>query len=348
MLASPVKPGSGLTLGQLLFSFDGRIGRGTYWACAIPLAVVVGFASVLMDSGDDSAEAIGGVITLVSLWPGFAVMTKRWHDRDKHGAWCLLAFVPYVGTIWILVECGFLAGTDGPNRYGLPERPVLASQPTATAGPNASAISEDIFHLVSMVGRLIRSDGTVSPEEISAFDRFLTYYFLMNESSRKQAFELMRRTSGAFEESARQFHRLHRGDTKLLTDISNFLFELSLVDGTLSAEEEILLSELEEIFALDGSAYSEYRAYSSHEQSKSRTRQADGHHPSDPDKYYGQVLGLKGRITKSDIKRIYRELASQYHPDKVAHLGPKLQEVAAQEMLRINQAYSYFREKYEF
>ena len=198
-----------------------------------------------------------------------------------------------------------------------------------------------------MVGRLIRSDGQVSPEEISAFDRFLTYYFLMNEASRKQAFELMRRPPGSFEDSAREFHRMHRGDAKLLTDVSNFLFELALVDGHLSAEEEILLSELEVIFSLDGTAYSEYRTYSSRERGRSRTQEEDGDHP-DPDKYFGQILGLRGRITKTDIKRIYRELASLYHPDKVAHLGPKLQEVAAQEMLRINQAYAYFREKYEF
>jgi uncharacterized membrane protein YhaH (DUF805 family) len=27
-------------------------------------------------------------------------------------------FVPIIGAIWLLVECGFLRGTEGPNNYG--------------------------------------------------------------------------------------------------------------------------------------------------------------------------------------------------------------------------------------
>jgi uncharacterized membrane protein YhaH (DUF805 family) len=42
---------------------------------------------------------------------------KRFHDRDKSGWWVLIAFVPIIGWIWYLIECGFLPGTDGPNRY---------------------------------------------------------------------------------------------------------------------------------------------------------------------------------------------------------------------------------------
>jgi DnaJ like chaperone protein len=38
----------------------------------------------------------------------------------------------------------------------------------------------------------------------------------------------------------------------------------------------------------------------------------------------------------------------QYHPDRVAHLGPKLREVAEHEMKEINEAYDFFRRKYGF
>lgn len=61
---------------------------------------------------------------------------------------------------------------------------------------------------------------------------------------------------------------------------------------------------------------------------------------------FATVLGLNGRVTREDVKRRWKELTVQYHPDKVAHLGPKLREVAEQEMKAINAAYDHFRGKY--
>ncbi len=36
---------------------------------------------------------------------------------------------------------------------------------------------------------------------------------------------------------------------------------------------------------------------------------------------YGRILGLKGKVTRWDIKCAYREQASLYHPDKVVHMA---------------------------
>jgi hypothetical protein len=58
--------------------------------------------------------------------------------------------------------------------------------------------------------------------------------------------------------------------------------------------------------------------------------------------YYGSILGLKRPFRPTDVKRKYRELVTQYHPDKVNHLGPKLREVAEKEMKEINEAYAFF------
>ena len=61
---------------------------------------------------------------------------------------------------------------------------------------------------------------------------------------------------------------------------------------------------------------------------------------------HARVLGLSGKITMEDVKRIYRERIKEYHPDKVASLGMKLREVAEAESKKINEAYEYFRTKY--
>jgi hypothetical protein len=50
------------------------------------------------------------------------------------------------------------------------------------------------------------------------------------------------------------------------------------------------------------------------------------------------ILGLGNNATSTEVKKAYRKLASQYHPDKVNALPPKLREFADEEMRRINKA----------
>jgi uncharacterized membrane protein YhaH (DUF805 family) len=128
---------------QTFTSFDGRIPRKTFWLAILVMVVITwilefiifGFfgASMMggMDPGADpdaaaaaAADAMSkmmlplGIIFLLTLWPSLAIYTKRWHDRNKSGWWSLIMLVPLIGGIWMLVECGFLRGTEGPNRFG--------------------------------------------------------------------------------------------------------------------------------------------------------------------------------------------------------------------------------------
>ena len=51
-------------------------------------------------------------------YPTIIVLVKRLHDHNKSGWWCLIYFIPIAGWVWALIECGFLRGTVGDNRYG--------------------------------------------------------------------------------------------------------------------------------------------------------------------------------------------------------------------------------------
>lgn len=83
-----------------------------------------------------------------------------------------------------------------------------------------------------------------------------------------------------------------------------------------------------------------------HEKDNSQTRTRAAAPPIKDEKYYGRVLGLRGQVTFEDVKICYRKLGAQYHPDKVNHLGPKLKQVAEEEMKEINEAYSFFKSRY--
>jgi uncharacterized membrane protein YhaH (DUF805 family) len=117
---------------SLLFSFQGRINRAKFWLVHVVMWVLmlVVFAAILgraaMSSDPQvalrSVGVVGGLVLLIvyvlAIWIGLAVAAKRWHDRNKSAWWILIVFVPAVGGLWYLIECGFLKGTTGANKFG--------------------------------------------------------------------------------------------------------------------------------------------------------------------------------------------------------------------------------------
>ncbi len=59
------------------------------------------------------------------------------------------------------------------------------------------------------------------------------------------------------------------------------------------------------------------------------------HRPQSP----YDILGISPGAGRDEIKTAYRKLASQYHPDKVAHLGAEFQALAEQRFKEIQEAY---------
>ena len=58
-----------------------------------------------------------------------------------------------------------------------------------------------------------------------------------------------------------------------------------------------------------------------------------------------EVLGVERGASQEEISSAYRRLVQQYHPDRVADLGPELREVAEQRMKEINGAYQELKKR---
>lgn len=134
-----------------LFGFDGRIGRGMWWLAqvvAIPIIYLVGagllvglVAASPAETAQhlDSAWGVTMILVLVAtfitgVWINFSSTIQRYHDRGKSGFWSLMLFVPLIGMIWVVIECGFCSGEDGSNQWG----------PPPGAGRRSSALAEEI------------------------------------------------------------------------------------------------------------------------------------------------------------------------------------------------------------
>jgi uncharacterized membrane protein YhaH (DUF805 family) len=57
------------------------------------------------------------IVALGLLIPSIAVAMRRLHDTDRSGWWLLIAFIPFIGSIVLLIFF-VLEGTRGPNRFG--------------------------------------------------------------------------------------------------------------------------------------------------------------------------------------------------------------------------------------
>jgi uncharacterized membrane protein YhaH (DUF805 family) len=137
-------------LRYLFLSVYGRINRAKFWIGTIVLTAI-NVAAVLLIVAlfgiSDLSVKLTVAVALVLAYPTYALMAKRFQDRDKPG-W--LAFFPLAAiygmnmletagiihsepenttyvlmsllviglSLWALVELGILRGTHGPNRFG--------------------------------------------------------------------------------------------------------------------------------------------------------------------------------------------------------------------------------------
>lgn len=112
-----------MSIQSVLLSYDGRINRSDFWLKGIlPLVVISFIAGIAVVVSALITPVLSVVVYLVfiplDIWIYYAIVAKRFHDRGKSGWWGLVNFIPLIGPLWIIVECGFMEGTDGDNAFG--------------------------------------------------------------------------------------------------------------------------------------------------------------------------------------------------------------------------------------
>ncbi len=63
--------------------------------------------------------------------------------------------------------------------------------------------------------------------------------------------------------------------------------------------------------------------------------------------YYGEVLGLEGKITKADIRKKYHQKMAIYHPDAIKNKSEELLKLLEEKSRELNIAFEWFRKKYQ-
>jgi uncharacterized membrane protein YhaH (DUF805 family) len=118
------------SFGNVMFSFNGRINRGKWWA-AMGITTGIGITAIIIGAllgavgGGRNGPLAGLVVAYllflpVAMWIGLAAGTKRLHDCDKSGHWLWVLYVlPLViGLIGNAISYGGQGGFRNPNPVG--------------------------------------------------------------------------------------------------------------------------------------------------------------------------------------------------------------------------------------
>lgn len=188
----------------------------------------------------------------------------------------------------------------------------------------------------SMLSKLSEADGYVSPEEMRVIDAFMRDDLGIDRESKEAAariFNAARSSPESFEDFALQFYGEFHDRPQLLLMLVDILVRVAVADGSMGAREETMIRSAVSIFNVPEAQYGAILA----------------RYSSQLDRYY-RVLGSDRTDPADEIKRRYRRLVNEYHPDKIASKGlpEEFSRYATEKFREIQEAYEHVRSERGF
>ncbi|HEY7884157.1 MAG TPA: co-chaperone DjlA [Cellvibrionaceae bacterium] len=190
-------------------------------------------------------------------------------------------------------------------------------------------ISNSFFETTfTLLGYLAKADGRVSEVEVAQTEQVMAQMGLSGEQ-RQKAIELFKTGSAAdFDPAAtlESFRAICGRNRNLVQMLLTYLVNLALADGHFDQAEERVLREVAAGLGISSMAFDHLlrmikaqNAFASGGYQQSAGGGAQGPVGSLSQAY--EALGVSETSNDTEIKRAYRKLMSQYHPDKLAGQG---------------------------
>ncbi|MCB9481823.1 MAG: co-chaperone DjlA [Desulfobacteraceae bacterium] len=194
----------------------------------------------------------------------------------------------------------------------------------------ATQQKEMIFFVAafSMLAKIAKADGQITDSEIKAVEDFMDNDLKLDSSSKNAAiniFRAARHSSESFESFSRQFYDAFKDQEQILELMIDVLFRVASSDGSIILDEEILIKNTSLLFGFSDAKFNSI---------KSKYSKINSSH------YYA-VLNCSPSDDTAHIKKQYRKLVSEYHPDKIVSKGlpDEFVELANEKFREIQEAY---------
>jgi len=230
-----------------------------------------------------------------------------------------------------------------------------------TPGENKKITQERFFNALFLtMGKLAKVDGRVSTLEIERTEGIMQHMKL-NAELRQRAINLFnkgKQSGHNIDQALSQFGRAARRSLSLKQIFLEMLIDVAEADGMISQAEYNLLERTCQLIgyplplmqamlkmrsARTTGGYSHNQQQQQQQQRQRHQRSAQTNNaPFNP----YQVLGVSREDNKATIRRAYKRLMSQHHPDKLVSKGlpPEMMKVAEEKAKHIQLAWERVKE----
>ncbi len=198
-----------------------------------------------------------------------------------------------------------------------------------------------VFLLVNVLVKIAQADGHFSKAELQTMLNFFQYNLRYDQDQMYWVKELIKEArdqQAGMNELLQEFRDSFAYEPRLIL--------LELIYQIIHLKQPVVENEIQQARSIAAflliSAYDQRTIEAKYTY---RGQQGTATGIGSEEQYYA-VLGLEPGEDFSAIKKAYRKLSMQYHPDKVGHLGEEFKRVAEEKMKEINVAYDFLEKKY--
>lgn len=209
-----------------------------------------------------------------------------------------------------------------------------------------------------VMGHLSKSKGRVTPADIQIAAFFMDRMKLNPEAkaAAQQAFREGKEPNYPLRVKLQELRRICFGRADLLRTFLEFQLQAAFADGVLHPNEREVLYVIAEELGMSRAQFDQFlRMIEGGQQfgnqgnySRQSGYQSRQPGPTLEDAY--KVLGIKSNDEPTTIKRAYRKLMGEHHPDKLVAKGlpPEMMELAKQKAQEIQAAYDFVKKEKGF
>ena len=182
-----------------------------------------------------------------------------------------------------------------------------------------------IMSVLVLFAKVMKADGKLLKSELDYVKQFLKRQFGIQQTKDLMlVFKDILEQEYPLRDVCRQIQRSMDHPSRL--ELIHILYGLSASDGHVHPSEVRIIQTIANYLNISSNDYASIKAmFSKDENAAYRILEID---PSTSDK---------------KVKEAYRKMANKYHPDKVAHLGQKMQSVAEEKFKSVNDAYQQIK-----
>jgi DnaJ like chaperone protein len=216
-------------------------------------------------------------------------------------------------------------------------------RPNIHLGNPAEAQRAFLRSTFAVMGYVCKADGQVTRDEIAVAEQLMAR-FAFTPEQRREAIRQFNRGKGAHFEldtEMAEFRRACRGRADLMRMFLEVQLQAVMADGRVSSAERRAILDIARGLGLSQADMARLEAMLN----AGGSQRGGTASPDELGKAYAE-LGVTRNASDSEVKKAYRHLMNQYHPDKLVSKGlpEEMMKTAEEKTRRIGAAYETIRQ----